>query len=64
MVLLAITDDPNLVDPALRRPGRMDRVIEVPVPNQEEREAILRQAAKETLAEEFVGALDWKQVRA
>ena len=40
----------------------MDRVIEVPVPNFEEREAILKQAARETIEPDFADALDWKQV--
>lgn len=32
LVVVAATNRPNAVDPALRRPGRLDREIEIPVP--------------------------------
>ena len=32
VVILAITTNPSLLDPALRRPGRLDAEIEVPLP--------------------------------
>ena len=32
IVILAITTNPSLLDPALRRPGRLDSEIEIPVP--------------------------------
>ena len=33
VVVVAITTHPNVIDPALRRPGRFDREILVPVPS-------------------------------
>lgn len=42
LVVLAITTDPSLLDPALRRSGRLDSEIEVPVPDDKAREEILR----------------------
>ncbi|KAJ2843530.1 AAA+-type ATPase, partial [Coemansia brasiliensis] len=33
VVVLAATNRPNAIDPALRRPGRLDREIEIPIPN-------------------------------
>jgi cell division protease FtsH len=41
IVLLAATNRPEVLDPALLRPGRFDRQITIPLPNLTEREAIL-----------------------
>jgi cell division protease FtsH len=51
VVVLAATNRPEILDPALLRPGRFDRHIEIPLPNQKERAAILTVHAKgKTLA--------------
>ena len=42
IVILAATNRPDILDPALLRPGRFDRQIVVPLPEAEERLAILR----------------------
>jgi transitional endoplasmic reticulum ATPase len=42
VVVIAATNRPDLVDPALLRPGRIDRFILVPAPNEEERLHILK----------------------
>jgi cell division protease FtsH len=41
IVVLAATNRPEVLDPALLRPGRFDRQITIPLPNQAERRAIL-----------------------
>ena len=41
IVVLAATNRPESLDPALLRPGRFDRQVIVPLPNQTERAAIL-----------------------
>jgi cell division protease FtsH len=41
IVMMAATNRPDVLDPALLRPGRFDRQIVVPFPTQEERVAIL-----------------------
>ena len=41
IVVLAATNRPGALDPALLRPGRFDLVIEVPMPGPDAREAIL-----------------------
>jgi cell division protease FtsH len=41
VVVLAATNRPDALDPALRRPGRFDREVIVPLPNRVERRAIL-----------------------
>ena len=40
--VIAATDRPELLDAALLRPGRFDRIIEIPMPDIEAREAIFR----------------------
>jgi cell division protease FtsH len=51
-VVIAATNRPDILDPALLRPGRFDRQVTVPMPMKDEREAILRvHARKKPLAE-------------
>jgi proteasome regulatory subunit len=40
--LIAATNRLDMLDPALLRPGRFDRVIEIPMPTREARESILK----------------------
>ncbi|MEM3154227.1 MAG: CDC48 family AAA ATPase [Candidatus Woesearchaeota archaeon] len=42
VVVIAATNVPNILDPALRRPGRFDRELEIGVPNKEGRLNILK----------------------
>jgi len=42
IVIMAATNRPDILDPALLRPGRFDRQIVVPLPEHEERKAILQ----------------------
>jgi len=42
IVIMAATNRPDILDPALLRPGRFDRQIVVPLPENEERLAILK----------------------
>ena len=41
VVVMAATNRPETLDPALLRPGRFDRTVEIPLPNLIERRAIL-----------------------
>ncbi len=41
VVVLGATNRPNAIDPALRRPGRFDREIHIPIPDREGRREIL-----------------------
>jgi len=41
VVVIATTNRPDLIDPALLRPGRLDRHIHVPVPDEDARRKIL-----------------------
>jgi len=47
VVVVGTTNRVDAVDPALRRPGRFDREIEIGVPDRDGREAILRIHARE-----------------
>ncbi|KAG8910536.1 AAA+-type ATPase [Tulasnella sp. 417] len=42
VVVVATTNRPNAIDPALRRPGRFDREIEIGIPNASARLSILK----------------------
>jgi cell division protease FtsH len=46
IVMMAATNRPDILDPALLRPGRFDRQVVVPLPESSEREAILKVHAK------------------
>ncbi|GAA5155461.1 AAA family ATPase [Amycolatopsis dongchuanensis] len=48
VVVLGATNRPELVDPALLRPGRLERRVYVPPPDAEARAAILRATARHT----------------
>jgi cell division protease FtsH len=54
VIILAATNRPDVLDPALLRPGRFDRQVVVAMPDIKEREAILKiHAAKIPLANEI-----------
>ncbi|ETK90735.1 hypothetical protein L915_05551 [Phytophthora nicotianae] len=46
VVVLAATNRPNALDPAVRRPGRFDREVEIGIPRANDRLAILRVALR------------------
>src|SRR5574344_2673639 len=46
IIVIAATNRPDVLDPALLRPGRFDRQVTVNLPDQKEREAILKVHAK------------------
>ncbi|WP_280400740.1 AAA family ATPase [Nocardia carnea] len=46
VVVLGATNRPELIDPALLRPGRLERLVFVPPPDAQAREAILRTAGR------------------
>jgi transitional endoplasmic reticulum ATPase len=54
VIIIAATNRPDLVDPALLRPGRLDKLIYVPPPDKEGRLEILKVHTKKTPLDEDV----------
>jgi transitional endoplasmic reticulum ATPase len=54
VVVIGATNRPDLIDPALLRPGRLERLIFVPPPDAEARTAILRASSKAVPLDEAV----------
>ena len=54
IVMMAATNRPDILDPALLRPGRFDRQVVVPLPEFEERAAILRVHVKDKQVDESI----------
>ncbi|MCL5412259.1 MAG: AAA family ATPase, partial [Candidatus Marsarchaeota archaeon] len=42
IIILAATNRPDIIDPALMRPGRFDKIIDIPMPDRNARLAILK----------------------
>ena len=59
IVVLAATNRPDILDPALTRPGRFDRRITLALPDLKEREAILKLHAK---GKPFTRSVSWKKI--
>jgi cell division protease FtsH len=57
VILISATNRPDVLDPALLRPGRFDRQVMVPVPDIKGREAILKVHAKKTVLGDNVDIL-------
>ena len=55
VTVIGATSRPDLVDPALLRPGRLDRLVRVPFPDREERRAILAAVARDLAVTETGG---------
>jgi transitional endoplasmic reticulum ATPase len=54
VVVVGATNRPDLIDPALLRPGRLERLIYVPPPDADARAAILKASAKAVPLDEAV----------
>ena len=53
VIVIAATNRPDIIDPALLRPGRFDRMIEIGLPDEKARQEILKiHMAKKPLAED------------
>jgi len=49
VVVIGATNHPDLIDPAIRRPGRLDRHVVIPLPDLEARKGILRHHLRDAL---------------
>lgn len=61
VVLLAATNRPEILDPALTRPGRFDRQVQVELPDKKGREDILKVHAKNIKREDNI---DYEEIAA
>jgi 26S proteasome regulatory subunit T4 len=57
--MIMATNRPDTLDPALLRPGRLDRKIEIPLPNEQSRMEILKIHANPIAKH---GDIDWEAV--
>ena len=61
IIIIAATNRPDVLDPALLRPGRFDRQVTVSLPDAKEREAILEVHAKNKILDEGVNLTNLSQ---
>ena len=54
IIIIAATNRPDVLDPALLRPGRFDRQVTVSLPDSNEREAILKVHAKNKILDKSI----------
>jgi cell division protease FtsH len=59
LIVMGATNRPDVLDPALVRPGRFDRIVALDMPDVVGREAILKIHAK---GKPFVAEVEWKKV--
>lgn len=59
VIIIAATNRPNAIDPALRRPGRFDREIEVGLPSESDRLDILSKYVKQMNLTPDVDLASW-----
>ena len=57
VIVMSATNRPDVLDPALLRPGRFDRQIVVSIPDVKGREAILKVHARKTVVDDKVGKI-------
>ncbi|HET8857388.1 MAG TPA: CDC48 family AAA ATPase [Nitrososphaeraceae archaeon] len=62
VVIIAATNRPNAIDPALRRPGRFDREIEIGIPDEEGRYDILQIHTREMPLEQDINLKSYAKV--
>jgi len=59
VVVLAATNRADMIDPALLRPGRFDKIIQIPLPDKESRQRILEINAEEVPFEKDPNSQDY-----
>jgi len=63
VVVIAATNRPDILDPALLRPGRFDRIIYIPPPDEEARYEILKVHVKKIKVSDEIKEGDYKYLR-
>ena len=62
VIVIGATNRPNSLDPALRRPGRFDREIEIKVPNEKGRLEIFQIHTRNMLLDKKISLKDFSQI--
>jgi len=52
--IIGATNRPDIIDPAILRPGRLDQLIYIPMPDEESRKSILRACLRKTPVSQLV----------
>jgi len=52
--VIAATNRPDIIDPAMLRPGRLDKLLYVPLPTKDDRHSILKTLTKKLPVDESV----------
>jgi transitional endoplasmic reticulum ATPase len=59
VIVLAATNRADMIDPALLRPGRFDKIIQIPMPDKESRKKILQISTEDIPFEKDSNSLDY-----
>jgi ATP-dependent Zn protease len=62
VIVLAATNNPHDLDPALKRPGRFDSVVEIQLPDLEQRKAVLKHYCKKIPATTLKNAIPYDEL--
>ncbi len=65
VIVLAATNRPDMIDPALLRPGRFDKIVQIPLPDKAGRKMILDIYAEKiptAKAEDFLNLPNWHKL--
>ena len=62
VVVLAATNRADMIDPALLRPGRFDKIIQIPLPDKESRKSVIEIHAKDIPLADGVDKVDFDKI--
>ena len=62
VVVLAATNRADMIDPALLRPGRFDKIIQIPLPDKESRKSVIEIHSKDIPLAEGADKVDFDKI--
>ena len=62
VVVLAATNRADMIDPALLRPGRFDKIIQIPLPDKESRKSVIELHSKDIPLAEGADKVDFDKI--
>ena len=60
--IIGATNRPDIIDPAILRPGRLDQLIYIPLPDEKSREAIFKANLRKSPVAKVGNTLTWNVV--